>query len=302
LTYKNLAFPFKLIRSLWIAGRIVRKTKPDAVVGVGGYAAGPLGYCAARKSVPLLIQEQNSFPGITNRLLARYAQKICVAYPNTDRYFPKEKIIKTGNPVREQLLNIGITQAEAKQELGFSPDKKLILSVGGSGGAAGINEGVAAGLNKLQKNNLQLLWQTGAYYFQKYKPFTEGYEAHGIKAVEFIDRMDLAYRAADIVISRAGAGTISELCLLKKPAVLVPSPYVAEDHQSKNAKALTQSGAALMVKDAETKSRLIDTTVNAAKDEKLLKELSENIYRHAEHDSAGRIADELLNLINKSRE
>lgn len=301
LTLKNLTFPFKLLRSLLKARRIVKKIQPDAAVGVGGYAAGPLGYVAAKQGVPLLIQEQNSFPGITNRLLAKYASVICVAYPGTERFFPKEKIVKTGNPVRARLLENTMSKEEAKAHLGFSPDKKLILSLGGSGGAASINEGVAQGLESIYKAEVQLLWQTGAYYFADYREYAEKYPQNIIKATAFIEDMALAYKAADLVISRAGAGTVSELCLLKMPTILVPSPHVAEDHQSKNALALVDDNAAILVKDAETKQKLIPEALKYATDENALKTLSENIYKHAEQNSAERIVDELMKLIDKSK-
>jgi len=296
LTLKNLSFFTKLIKSLWLSRKIVKRFAPDAVIGVGGYAAGPVGYIAAKRGIPLLIQEQNSYPGVTNRLLARKAEKICVAYKETERFFPKHKIILTGNPVRESLLQTNISQQEAKKHLGFDADKKLIISLGGSGGAKSINEGIAEHLQLIADSDIQLLWQTGAFYYESFRPFAEKFDSKQIKATAFVERMGIAYRAADIVISRAGAGTVSELCLLKKPAVLVPSPYVAEDHQSKNAQALTQSGAALHIKDSDCKAHLLPKTIEALKDQVLLESLAENIYKHARHNSAQRIAQELLEL------
>lgn len=296
LTLKNLSFFPKLIKSLWLSRKILKRFAPHAVLGVGGYAAGPVGYMAARRDIPLLIQEQNSFPGITNRLLARKADKVCVAYRETERFFPKEKMVLTGNPVRESLLNTKISSAEAKSRLGFSPDRKLILSLGGSGGARSINEGVAHKLTAIIDSGVQLFWQTGAFYFERFKKIAEAYSENTIKAAAFIEQMDIAYRAADIVISRAGAGTISELCLLKKPAVLVPSPYVAEDHQTKNARTLTDNTAAVLVEDQNTQKSLITKTLEVINDDNLLKTLSNNIYKHAKHNSAGRIAQELLKL------
>ncbi len=297
VTIKNLAFPFKLLSSLFKARKIVKKIRPDAVVGVGGYAAGPLGYAAAKQKVPLLIQEQNSFPGVTNKLLAKYARTICVAYPGTERFFPKEKIVMTGNPVRENLLQNTLSPEEAKKKLGFAPDKKLILSLGGSGGAASINAGIAENLNMLHEADIQIIWQTGAYYFDEFKPLADKYDDSKIRATAFIEDMALVYRAADLVISRAGAGTVSELCLLKKPAILVPSPHVAEDHQSKNANVLVKAQAAILVKDVETKTKLIPEAIKYITDEEALKKLSENIYKYAVHNSAENIVDELIKLI-----
>lgn len=295
LSFKNITFFFKLLRSLWMARKIVRQFKPDIAVGVGGYASGPMVYSAARKGAKIILQEQNSFPGITNKLLAKYAEKICVAYDNTDRFFPKEKIIKTGNPVRSDLLNVDLSQEKAKAFFGFDPDKKLILSLGGSGGAKSINEGIAENIQNIVDSGTQLLWQTGAYYFEDFSKKAVQYSNTQIKATAFINRMDLAYKAADLVISRAGAGTISELCLLKKACILVPSPHVAEDHQSKNAQALVETKAAVPVKDNECKKLLVSTTLETIQNDERLNSLSENIYKHAVHNSAENIANEILN-------
>ena len=298
LSFKNITFFFKLFKSLIQSFKIVKKFKPDVAVGVGGYASGPLVYAAARKGTKILIQEQNSYPGVTNKLLAKYAEKICVAYDETDKFFPKEKILKTGNPVRNDLLNVSETQEEAKQFFGFDPNKKLILSLGGSGGARSINEGIAENLQTVADTNIQLLWQTGAYYYNKFSEFSSSFNQKQINTTAFIDRMDLAYKAADIVISRAGAGTISELSLLKKACILVPSPYVAEDHQSKNAAALVKTNAAVPIKDNECKEKLIPDTLKIINDEIKLQTLSKNIYKHAVHNSAEQIAKEILNLNN----
>ncbi len=293
LTAENLVFPFKLAISLWKARQIVKKIKPNAVVGVGGYASGPLGYMASKRRVPLLIQEQNSYPGITNKILARYAEKICVAYPNTERFFPKDKIIITGNPIRTELLETKLTQEEAKQKLGFDPNKKLILSIGGSGGAGSINEGIAENVALLEKEGTQILWQTGKFYYEKYKSYQKG----NIKTTAFIDNMAEAYKAADLVISRAGASSVSELCLLKKPAILIPSSYVAEDHQTKNAQALVENNATILIKDSQTKTMLIPKAIETVNDDATLKKLAENIYKHAKHNSAEKIVDEIIKLI-----
>ena len=296
LSFKNVTFFFKLFISLISSFKIVKRFKPDVAVGVGGYASGPLVYAAARRGAKVVLQEQNSYPGVTNKLLAKYAEKICVAYDETDKFFPKEKILKTGNPVRNDLLNVSETQEEAKRFFGFDPDKKMILSLGGSGGARSINEGVAENLEIVADNEIQLLWQTGAYYYDKFSEFSSGFSKKQINTTAFIDRMDLAYKAADVVISRAGAGTISELSILKKACILVPSPYVAEDHQSKNAAALVKTKAAVPVKDKECKEKLIPEAVRIINDKKLSESLSKNIYEHAVHNSAERIANEILNL------
>ncbi len=267
---KNLLFPVKLIGSVIKALRIIRDFKPNAAVGVGGYASGPLLYAASVKGVPYLIQEQNSFAGITNKWLGKKAKKVCVAFDGMEQFFPKESIIKTGNPVRKQSVAIGGKREEAFTYFTLSPQKKTILVTGGSLGARTLNNSVLAGLVKITGDDVQLIWQTGKFY---YKDMTEqlgdGYSPN-IKVLEFLDRMDLAYAAADVIISRAGAGTIAELCIVKKPVILVPSPNVAEDHQTKNAMALVHENAAILVKDQEAADKLVDTALNLLKDDEVI--------------------------------
>ena len=299
LSFKNITFLIKLFKSLRKSKKIVKKFKPDVVVGVGGYASGALVYVATKRGIPGLIQEQNSYPGITNKILSKRVEKICVAYDGTERFFPKEKIIKTGNPVRETLLNNDITREEAAKFFGLDPNKKIILSLGGSGGAKSINDGIAENIDKLAKTDSQFIWQTGKFYFDEAKKAENTVKSDNIKVFAFIKRMDLAYKVADVVISRAGAGTISELCLLEKPAILVPSPNVAEDHQTKNAKSLVDKQAAILVKDNETKTKLIDTALKLIDNEQEIKILSENISKQAMQNSAEIIAKEVLKLIKQ---
>lgn len=298
LSFKNLTFFVKLFKSLRLSKQIIKEFKPDVAVGVGGYASGPLLRVASKRGIPSLIQEQNSYPGITNKLLAKHAQKICVAYEGTERFFPKEKIIMTGNPIRKNLENITATREEAAAHFGLDPNKKIILSLGGSGGAKSINDAVADGLDQLKESEVQFIWQTGKFYYENSKQQAEKINAPNVKIMAFISRMDLAYTAADIVISRAGAGTISELCLLKKASILVPSPNVAEDHQTKNAKALTEKDAAILVKDSDTGKDLIKSALMLIKSEKQILEMSSKVYKFAMKNSAERIAKEVLELAN----
>jgi UDP-N-acetylglucosamine--N-acetylmuramyl-(pentapeptide) pyrophosphoryl-undecaprenol N-acetylglucosamine transferase len=244
LTVGNLMFPFKLINSLWNARKIVNQFKPDIVIGTGGFASGPLLQVAASKGIPTLIQEQNSYPGITNKLLAKKAKKICVAYDGLERFFPKDKIIKTGNPVRQGLLHINNSKAEAIKEFNLVEGKQTLLVLGGSLGAKAINELLERELDFLQMQNLQIIWQCGKLYYDQYKIYSN---TKHVQVHAFINKMNCAYAAADFVISRAGAGSVSELCIVGKPVVFVPSPYVAEDHQTKNAKAVVEKDAALLI-------------------------------------------------------
>ncbi len=297
LSIKNITFFFKLFSSLIKSAKIIKRFKPDIAVGVGGYASGPLLHVAAKKGIPTLIQEQNSYPGITNKLLSKRAKKICVAYKGTERFFPADKIILTGNPVRDTLLRANETREKAAKYFGLDPKKKIILSVGGSGGARTINNSIVNSIDKFENENIQLLWQTGKYYYEDSLEIVQRKANENIKVKDFITRMDLAFKAADIVISRAGAGTISELCLLKKACILVPSPNVAEDHQTKNAQALTNTGAAILIKDSEANQKLIDTALNLIQNKKKLEELTKNIEKHAVRNSAMIIAQEILKLI-----
>jgi len=297
LTFKNVTFFFKLIKSLRKSKKILKKFKPDIAIGVGGYASGPLVYKASKMGTPVLLQEQNSYPGITNKLLSKRASKICVAYDNLDRFFPTEKIIKTGNPVRENLLISQPSRKEAAEFFGLDPNKKIILSVGGSGGARTINHSIAKNLKSITDADVQIIWQTGGFYFEESDKVAKEHGSANIKATAFISRMDLAFAAADVVISRAGAGTISELCLLEKACIMVPSPNVAEDHQTKNAMALTETGAAILVKDKDAEKELIKTAIELIKNEDECKKLKENIAKHGVKDSAAKIAQEVLKLV-----
>jgi UDP-N-acetylglucosamine--N-acetylmuramyl-(pentapeptide) pyrophosphoryl-undecaprenol N-acetylglucosamine transferase len=256
LTLKNLSFPFKLISSLVKAKKIIKAFDPDIAIGVGGFASGPTLQQAAKMGVPTMIQEQNSYPGITNILLSKKVDKICVAYDGLDKYFPADKIYLTGNPVRKDVIEIEGKKDEAAEYFGLDKDKPVVLVVGGSLGARTINEAIEENLKNFTAKGVQLIWQTGINYFPQAERALLDHNDPAIKAHKFITRMDLAYALADVVISRAGAIAISELCLVGKPVILVPSPFVAEDHQTKNALALVTYNAALLVKDAEQKERL----------------------------------------------
>jgi UDP-N-acetylglucosamine--N-acetylmuramyl-(pentapeptide) pyrophosphoryl-undecaprenol N-acetylglucosamine transferase len=298
LTLSNLAFPLKVLSSLAKAKKILQAFKPDAVIGTGGFASGPMLQVAARYGVPTLIQEQNSYAGITNKILSKKVDRICVAYSGMEKFFPEEKIILTGNPVRQDILNLDGKRERGLEHFGLDGTKKIILVIGGSLGARTINESIFNCLDTFNKNNIQLIWQTGKGYFETAKSAVSGYEGQGIKAFEFIQKMDYAYAVADIVISRAGASSVSELCLVKKPVILIPSPNVAEDHQTKNAMALVTHKAAIIIKDAEAREKLCTQAVNLIKDEETCFKLSENISQMALPDSAIVIANEVIRLIN----
>lgn len=298
LTWKNLKVPLRLLKSLLMAKKIIKKFKPDVVVGVGGYASGPILKIASARKIPTLIQEQNSYAGITNRMLAKKAMKICVAYEGMDKYFPAEKIKITGNPVRENLQVSKINKKEAAEYFNLRPDRKTILSIGGSLGAASINESIIKNLHNFEKSNVQLIWQCGKLYHKKASEHINKYKLNNVMLKDFINRMDMAYAAADLIISRAGAGTISELALVKKPVILVPSPNVAEDHQTRNAKTLVDKGAAVLIKDNEANTELIKKALEVINDDTKLNELSSNIQNMAKQNSAKLIAEEILKLIN----
>lgn len=297
----NIKVLFRLMKSIRMARRIVKSFRPDVAVGVGGYASGPTLWAASRLGVPTLIQEQNSYAGVTNKLLASRASRICVAYENMERFFPKERIVLTGNPVRQDLCNDRITREEALASFGLSSSKKTILVVGGSLGARTINQSVAAFLPDLLKGDVQLIWQTGRAYDSRAKELVPDDAGCPVKQMPFIARMDMAYKAADLVISRAGASSISELCLLRKPVILVPSPNVAEDHQTKNAEALSSRGAAVLIRDAEAVATLIPCALEIVSDPARLNGMSEEIGKLAQFDSAARIADLLIELADKKR-
>ncbi|MBP7856470.1 MAG: undecaprenyldiphospho-muramoylpentapeptide beta-N-acetylglucosaminyltransferase [Prevotella sp.] len=294
---KNIAVLFKIWKSQRMAKKIIRDFKPMVAVGVGGYASGPTLNVCADKGIPCLIQEQNSYAGVTNKLLAKKAAKICVAYEGMDRFFPAEKIIMTGNPVRQNVLNVTITKAEARKTFGLDPDKKTILLVGGSLGARTINESMSQHLQQVKDADVQFIWQTGKYYSEEInKALTEFGPIPNLKVLDFISDMGAAYQAADLVISRAGASSISEFCLIGKPVILVPSPNVAEDHQTKNAMALVDKDAAVYVKDADAPQTLLDAALGIIHNDAKLESLSTNIKTLGLKDSADIIADEVVKL------
>ena len=301
--WKNFAVLVKIVRSQWKARSIIKDFKPDIAVGVGGYASGPLLKTASMMGIPTLLQEQNSYAGVTNKLLAKKAKKICVAYEGMEKFSPADKIILTGNPVRQNLLVNKYTKAEALQDFGFNTNKKTILILGGSLGARTINQTLMDAIETIQANpDIQFIWQTGKIYIDEVrnKVYGEGdRKIENLFITDFIKSMDKAYASADLVISRAGAGSISEFCLLEKPVILVPSPNVAEDHQTKNALALSTKDAAIYVKDAEAHDKLIPMALETVRDDDKLASLKENIAKLALPDSAKIIANEVLKLIGK---
>ena len=301
LTLRNLLFPVKLLTSIVKAFGILRHRRPQVVVGVGGYAAGPILEVATRLGIPTLIQEQNSWPGITNRLLAKKVDRICVAYPETERFFPKAKMVATGNPVRKPILDADATRADGIAHFGLDPHKQTIFLFGGSLGAASLNRAVAAQAALLrERQDVQLLWQTGKLYIEQYAR-GETAQLPNVHAMPFVDRMDLAYAAADVIIGRAGAGTISELCIVGKPAILVPSPNVAEDHQTANARSLADRRAAVLLKDSDANARMLPEAMELLADEARRAELGSNIHQLAVTDAAERIAAEVLVLAQNGR-
>ena len=293
---KNILLPFKLLSSVLKAREIIKDFKPDVAIGVGGYASGPLLYAASQMKVPYLIQEQNSFAGITNKWLGKNASVICVAFEGMDKFFPKEKIMVTGNPIRKEAVDIENKRFAAAELLSISPHKKTILLTGGSLGSGTLNKSVLAGLDKIIAADVQLIWQTGKYYFKSVTEQLAGKEYENIKVLEFLHRMDLAYAACDLVISRAGAGTIAELCAVKKPVILVPSPNVAEDHQTKNAMALVEKGAAILIGDDVAELELFDIALLLIEDKNKCKELADNIGKMELPDADKIIAEEVLKL------
>jgi len=294
LTLKNLMFPFKLMSSLWKANTIIKKFKPDVVIGTGGFASGPTLQIANRKGIPTLVQEQNSYPGITNKLLAKKTNKICVAYDGLERFFPKGKIVKTGNPVRQDLLEISSKRNEAQQFFDLDTNKKTVLVLGGSLGARAINKLIETQLNWFKENDVQLVWQTGKLYIEEYKKYNN---EKGIQTHAFLNKMNLAYAAADIIVSRAGAGSISELCIVGKPTIFIPSPNVAEDHQTKNAMAIVSRKAALLVKENKLEKfrEVLENVINDARQQE---ELSKNIKQLALPNATVEIVNEIEKLIH----
>lgn len=300
LSLKNLSFPFKLISSLWNARKIVKEFKPDLAIGVGGYASGPLLKVASGLNIPSVIQEQNSYPGITNKLLAKSVDKICVAYEGMDRWFPKEKIVLTGNPVREAVVNLSGKREAAAKYFNLSPDIPTLVVVGGSLGARTINESIEAGLPEIAGSGFQLIWQTGKLYAEQAMSAVAKLNDEKIITLPFIDRMDYAYAMANVLVSRAGAMSVSEICLVAKPAILVPSPNVAEDHQTKNARALADQNAAILVRDADARKDLVSQAIELLSSKQKQEELSNKASKMAFANASDKIASEVISLINKS--
>ncbi|MBR5147929.1 MAG: undecaprenyldiphospho-muramoylpentapeptide beta-N-acetylglucosaminyltransferase [Bacteroidaceae bacterium] len=299
---KNVAVLWRLVKSQCKARRVIREFQPHVAVGVGGYASGPTLKMAGSMGIPTLIQEQNSYAGVTNKLLAQKAHRICVAYEGMERFFPKDKILLTGNPVRQNLLDNRVAQDEAVRTFGLDPAKKTILVVGGSLGARTLNESMLQAWDALKESDVQVIWQTGKYYYEQITAQLKGKELPNVHVCDFISSMDAAYAAADLVISRAGAGSISEFCLLGKAVILVPSPNVAEDHQTKNALALVKKDAALYVKDADAAAQLLPLALDTIGNEEMLSNLRKNILTLAYHHSAEVIADEVIALAMKYRD
>lgn len=294
LTLQNMMFPLKLISSLTVSRKIIKQFNPDVVIGTGGFASGPLLQMANSLNIPTVIQEQNSYPGITNKILSKKAKVICVAYENLERFFPKEKIVFTGNPVRQDLLEIDSKRNEAIRHFNLDPNKKTLLVLGGSLGARRINRLIEKEIYNIVSKDIQIIWQCGKLYYHDYNHFTDG---KIVQVMSFIDRMDLVYAAADFVISRAGASSVSELCLVGKPVIFIPSPNVAEDHQTKNAKAIVDKNGAILIKESELDATFEPTFANLVFDEKLQRELSENIKKLAKPNATKDIVEQIVKLI-----
>lgn len=302
LTLSNLSFPFKLISSYLKAGSLIKKMKPHAVIGTGGYASGPIMLAATKAGIPSLIQEQNSYAGLTNKQLAQKAGRICVAYSGMEKYFPASKIVFTGNPVRKDIIDLESKREKALAHFAFNSSERTLLILGGSLGARTINESILAGIDQLIDAHIQVIWQTGKLYYEGIKAQIEHKDLRRIRVVDFLKQMDLAYAASDVVISRAGALAISELCIAKRPSILVPSPNVAEDHQTKNAMALVNEDAALMVKDVEAKNTLVSEALKLVYDEPLAEKLSINIGKWAKPQATEDIVNEIEKLIGITSE
>lgn len=294
LTLQNAMFPLKLVSSLLKSRQIIKKFKPDVVIGTGGFASGPLLQTANTLNIPTVIQEQNSYPGITNKLLSKKANAICVAYENLEQFFPKNKIVFTGNPVRQDILDIDSKRSEALSYFNLDENKKTLLVIGGSLGARRINQLIAKEIDFLRNNNLQIIWQCGNLYMADYKHFSD---VENVQVVSFIDRMDLIYAAADFVISRAGASSVSELCLVGKPTIFIPSPNVAEDHQTKNAKAIVDKNGALLIKESELDEKFESVFNKLIHDENLQNSLSENMKKLAKPNATKDIVEQIVKLI-----
>jgi UDP-N-acetylglucosamine--N-acetylmuramyl-(pentapeptide) pyrophosphoryl-undecaprenol N-acetylglucosamine transferase len=297
LTLSNLMFPFKFFSSLLKARKIVKQFRPHVAIGTGGYASGPMMIAATRARIPAVLQEQNSYAGLTNKQLAGKARRICVAYPGMEKYFPKDKVRLTGNPVRKDIINLEAKRSAAINHFGFTSEGRTLLVLGGSGGAKTINESLLAGLDKLIESNVQLIWQTGKIYYESVKAQIANKDLRKVRLYDFLKEMDLAYAAANVVVSRAGALSISELCLAKKPAVLVPSPNVAEDHQTMNAMALVNEKAAVLVTDQKARQELVDEAIRLLHDEQRCADLGHSIAKLAKPRAAEDIVTEIEQLI-----
>lgn len=293
LTLDNAMFPFKLLSSMWNSLRIIKSFKPDVVIGTGGFASGAVLKVASMLGIPTVIQEQNSYPGITNKLLAKKANKICVAYENLERFFPKDKMILTGNPVRQDLINEA-SKSEAIAYFKLDANKKTLLVLGGSLGARRINQLIEKELDFLLGQNIQIIWQCGKLYLNDYSKYNE---KENVQVVAFIDRMDLVYAAADVVISRSGASSVSELCIVGKPTIFIPSPNVAEDHQTKNAKAISDKNGAILIKESELETQFETVFSDLISNESKQVELSQNIKKLALPNATKQIADEIMKLV-----
>ena len=297
LSLSLLTFPFKLISSYSRARSIVKDFKPHVTIGTGGYASGPMMMAAVRFNIPTILQEQNSYAGLTNKRLAHKVRRICVAYPGMEKYFPKDKVLITGNPVRKDIINLESKRDKALNHFGFTSNGRTLLVLGGSGGARTINESMLAGIDKLIDSNVQLIWQTGKVYYESVKAQISNKDLRQVRLYDFMKEMDLAYAAANVVVSRAGALSISELCLAKKPCVLVPSPNVAEDHQTKNAMSLVREKAAIIISDQEAKEKLVEEAIKLLHDEKRCLELSGNIERFGKPQATEDIVNEIEKLL-----
>lgn len=297
LTLSNLMFPFKLVSSYFMARKIIKNFKPHAVIGTGGFASGPILLASTNNKVPSLIQEQNSYAGLTNKQVADKVQRVCVAYTGMEKYFPKDKIVVTGNPVRLDIIDLDNKREKALNHFGFTDKEQTLLILGGSLGARTINESVLEGIDKLIDSQVQVIWQTGKIYYESVKAQVQNKDLKRVRIYDFLKQMDLAYAAADVVISRAGALSISELCLAKRPCILVPSPNVAEDHQTKNALTLVEASAAYMIRDNEAKTQLVDAAMKLIFDKQQCDTLRENIGKLGKPKATQEIVNEIEKLI-----
>jgi UDP-N-acetylglucosamine--N-acetylmuramyl-(pentapeptide) pyrophosphoryl-undecaprenol N-acetylglucosamine transferase len=301
LSAENISFPFKLISSLYKAGNIIKKFKPDVAVGTGGYASGPLLYKASKSKIPTLILEQNSYPGITNKILGKTVDIVCVAYQGMEKYFPPEKIVLTGSPIREEILYSKIKRPEALDYFELSSELPVLLIIGGSQGARGINNAILNNLASIIDKGIQIIWQTGKSSFQEAKQKIEENALTSIvKVKEFISRMDMAYAAADVIVSRAGAIAIAEIIAVGKPAVFIPLPSAAEDHQTKNAKALTEKGAGLLLKESEANNKIADMVTDLILSDERKRKIKENLKKFKTSDATEKIIEQIIKLLNKN--